>query len=210
MIFYACNKNAEDVKNPKSTDITQTVILSELDIEEKSTVVLKMLRATNITEIRFANETDCKVFFEDGTICDVGIFESDRLVLLNFEGNKYQVSFQEDGIFVNDLTNNVKVTYLDISDITENIEKTITTSIAAMFYLQEIGKLDYLSTQPELPEYKVMNYWCAHARKSYCSAERMAETLSRYCDGEPSYVGKTDCGCLWGDFGCICITDFDC
>lgn len=28
--------------------------------------------------------------------------------------------------------------------------------------------------------------------------------------GTPSYIGSTDSGCLWGDFICVNVTDFEC
>ena len=175
-----------------------------------SSFVSKILYATDIERIIFENETNCEVFFRDGEFCNLNIDESEKLVSLNFERNHYQLSFYEDRLVLNNLSNGSRTEYSEISDITENIDKAITISIAVLAYLQEIGhvNLEGLPQQPETS--KTKNYWCSSFRRSKCTEEMMEKKMKDYCGGSPSYVGGTDCGCLWGNFYCICVTDFKC
>ena len=186
--------------------------LDESDLKEitGSDFVLKILNVANIKTIIFEdNKTNCKVFFIDGTFCNLTVSESDRLVSINFETNNYQIYFHEDRLIINDLTSGTETEYSNsVSDIAGNIDKTITASIAIMFYWQEIGNFNY--KKKEEPYYEIETYMCLYFKKSYCSEERKKKTLTKYCGKEPAHIGGTDCGCLWGDFLCVCIVDFEC
>jgi len=211
-VFYACKKDGTKelagITEYQANDEKLTLNESNLKAITNSDFVSKILNATNIAEILFEKETNGKVSFRDGKSCDFAVFESDRIVLLNFEENHYQLSFQEDKLTLKNLTDRKGREYFEINDITENIDKAITTSVAIMVYLQEIGNFNYKET--EEPMYAIKNYWCIEWRRSNCSEERMEKKLETYCDGKPGRVGKTDCFCLFGDFTCACLTEFEC
>ena len=221
-LFYACQEkevnrtNATDESSrenqtPKSNN--ENLALSELDLREitGSDFVLKLLKIANVKKITFEKGTDCQVFFGNDEYCDVKVAESDRFVSINFENYRYQLSFQEDRFFVNDLTRKKKIEYFNISDVAENIDKTILISIAIMHYLQEIGIYNYLERfNPYGDPSYAKGHVCIHPRLSWCTEERRITKMTEYCGGAPCYVGNTDCGCLWGDFLCICLTDFKC
>jgi hypothetical protein len=205
-----CDKGKEVVDNKITEDYPKdySIVSIEKTVTEKdvSKYLRKILNLTDIKKIKFVNKASCEIIFRDGK---TGRFKiSDKLVSLKLEKNNYQLSFYEDRFVVNNLTTQIKVEYFEIGNLTQNIDKAITTSVAIIFYLEEIGNLDYNENQQ--PLYASETYWCIHPRKSWCSKERMDKFLKKYCGGAPSIVGGTDCGCAWGDFLCVCMTDFEC
>jgi hypothetical protein len=200
--MFGCKK--ESVQGEEKTLPTTK---EQVKIDVHSRFISKILNIANIQEIIF-REGECKIFFKDGKTGNYKFSEPDKLITVNLEKNYYELTFKEEGLIVKDKINETEATYSIISDISENIDKTIISSIALAYYVQEYGALDYKYKEDNKP-YEV-THLCAHVRKSYCTDDMLNKAMEEHCGGKPSYVGSTDCGCLWGDFYCVCLTDFKC
>lgn len=209
ILMIGCEKEAEN-KSSEETKYKALAInkLDQKTITEKdlSTFLQKVLSLNEIKNIKIINDTNCEIIFRNNTTCKFS--NSDKTVTLDLEGNMYKLSFYEDKFIVENLTTNRKTEYNKIEGITQNIDKAITVSIAVLLYKEEFENYNYEEIQPIL--YDVGTHVCIHVRKSYCNKEHAMELMTKHCGHKPTTVLETDCGCLWGDFLCICITDFEC
>lgn len=174
-----------------------------------SDFLYRLIESINIKEIHHHNNTmDYTLYLRNGEIYDITINDSEKLIDVDYNSNYYQVSITENFISIYDENTQTSQEYSTIEGIANEIDKTIAVATVGLFYAQNVGDVKYL--QETEPSTNDRTYWCLHARRSFCNEERKMRKMEEYCGGRPAYVGTTDCGCLWGDFYCVCITNFRC
>lgn len=171
-----------------------------------SPLTLKMLKSTNVSILDFDSKNSGKVELKGQEKGDFKV--SENIIILEIFNENYIVSINDGNIIVNNLTKGVFKEYNEINDIAKNIDKVITLALSIAIYTNEMGGKNYTDKTPPTP--LDWTHWCINPRKSYCSREHVMGVISDFCGGAPSWVGYTDFGCIWGDFGCVGVTDFHC
>jgi hypothetical protein len=100
--------------------------------------------------------------------------------------------------------------YYDIKDVAQSTMLSYDDEVQLLIIAMLLNEFVDVPKSKAAYQSASKAYTCLHSRRSWCSTERMNSALYNYCGGRPSYIGGTDCGCLWGDFFCICITEFSC
>lgn len=213
-IMISCSKSKEEVVMKTDATITDEImnqILNEETIVQYSgsDFTYQFLKAVKVSSIYCRAEGCYNVSLLHGESYDVTIDNLRKTISIISNGNEYRIVFQEDHIAVEEVNSNRIRVYSIIEGIGSELDPVITIAIAVKAYQQEVGNIPYQINHENLL-FQTESYLCMHPRRSWCSAERMANTIEEYCGGPPTIVGGTDCGCLWGDFFCICITDFEC
>ena len=211
MLFVGCKKEVESsaktVTNksiPKDVNDSKTKI-TEVGVD-MTDYLMTMLNSNDIYDIKFKNKNDIIISFGDNSKCQVNII--DDFTELKLNNKTYRIKFKDGIIYYQNITDNIKTKYENLSGVTEQIGKEITIAYTINYYLLELGDIDYDVNPDVVPE--GMTEWCFGSRKSHCSRAHIVSVITTYCGGTPSNIGNTDYGCVWGDFGCVGVTDFDC
>lgn len=212
--IISCSKNGEEVIMKNETALEDGLsdqVLNEETLVQYSgnDVTYHLLKAIKVSGITCQGENRYMVSLFRGDTYSVTIDDLRKTLSVFTNNNDYQVVFQEDRLIVHELPTNRSTTYSILEGTGSELDPIIAVAVAAKVYQQDVGNMPYHINHEDLL-FQTESYLCMHPRKSWCSAERMAATLEDYCGGAPAFVGGTDCGCLWGDFFCICITDFEC
>lgn len=77
------------------------------------------------------------------------------------------------------------------------MDEILTTAIGIKIFQQEIRNTSYRAPL-NVYQQETETYICMYVRRSWCNEERMMRKLEAHCGGTPSYIGGTDCVCLWG------------
>lgn len=199
----SCNKN-----NNTLNDQNKNSNCIEKATAKVSTLLTSMLKATKISNIKCVDKGIYEVRKYDGETLQAKLVSKNELTLEFKNGTNIKTSFGEDAIIMINLKTGVKQEFYEVSDITHNIDNSLLLSIAVFLYTKES---DNSNLDIEVPmDERDHTHWCIYPRKSYCSTEHVNAIIKESCGHEPAKIYETDCGCLWGDFGCICLTDFDC
>lgn len=211
--FMACKKeisstkekidfvNTEVSKNTKSDLSTHQKSLES----EISSLSLKMLKATNVNSLNFIDNSSGKIKLKDGESGNFNV--SNNKIHLKFSTQDVIVNFDKSGITINNLVNGTSEKYDGFSDIISNIDRCVPLALAIGSYVNEMETKDYADNSPTPSG---LTHWCIYPRKSSCNRAHVMNYITNYCGGTPSWVGDTDFGCIWGDFGCVGVTDFEC
>ena len=172
-----------------------------------SSYMLKLLSSAEIIKVICEDACTYNVISRNNDIYNVKIDKNDQKVIVNFKNNTYVLLLEEEKFVFEDINNNVIEIYTSIEGVSENIDEKIRKAFAMLYYHENIGNIPYAMQAPH--DQNTQTYTCIHFRKSWCNKDMLQE-MEDFCGGTPTYTGETDCGCLWGDFFCICLTDFEC
>lgn len=213
-ILGSCKKNSEEVcfkKDTTTIDESSCPFLNEETLMQytNSEFAYRFLMAAKVSRILCQGEGRYDISLLFGTRYEVSIDDYKRTMIITSNENNHQVFFHEDCIVVRDLRSNRSSVHSIVEGIGNELDPVIIVAVAAKVYHQEVGSIPYHINHEELL-FQTESYLCMHPRKIWCNKERMEKKLEEYCEGAPAFVGGTDCGCIWGDFFCICITEFEC
>ncbi|MBO4655111.1 MAG: hypothetical protein J5644_06165 [Bacteroidales bacterium] len=204
----SCEKE-EQQRNHIEEHNTTKIQLNEntlLDITGSS-FMLKLLNSAEIIKVICEDDCTYNVISRNNDNYNVKIDKNGYNVIVNIEKNTYVLHLDEEKFVFEDINNNVIEAYTSIEGVSENINEKISTAFAMLYYYENIGNIPYTMQAPQVQD--TQTYCCIHFRKSWCNKDMLQE-MEDFCGGTPTYTGETDCGCLWGDFFCICLTDFEC
>ncbi|MDR2836386.1 MAG: hypothetical protein LBV69_09415 [Bacteroidales bacterium] len=128
-----------------------------------------------------------------------------------FKEESYIVKKDETSLLISNLQTHKDQEYFDISGLTDDLDDILLLSVTAILYFNECPNKEIIDF-PSIGNlcYAQWTYWCIYPRRSSCTHEMIVNAATEHCGHAPSKIYGTDCGCIWGDFSCICITDFDC
>ncbi|MCA0132990.1 hypothetical protein [Winogradskyella alexanderae] len=167
-----------------------------------------MLFANKIQKVSFSsNEYRLITEKSDTIFVSVDISANEKSVEMRLDNKEYVVTFDRiaENITVQNNTDNTIITYTELEGETKDIGKPLSVATTTLFYDEENSGNDYDTNYQKSNN---LTLWCFRFRKSKCN--NALQTITDYCGDEPSSIGGTDCGCLWGDFYCVCVTDFEC
>ncbi len=219
-VFVGCKKedglfsSKKDVKIQKNRDFDENILNGDsLTILTGSDFLYNFFETIGIGEIQYDTNNHYTLFDREGNFYDISISGNDSIKTINTiynEYTNYQITITEEYIVINNDQYIINCEHLFyVKGNASEVDNVVTTSIAGAFYAQEVGQFNYYQEEPNSSGTEEV-YICMHPRRSYCSEDRKMETIENYCDGTPVYVDDSDCGCLWGDFFCICISYFEC
>jgi len=231
-VFFACKKENNDTKNDTENTgkyLYQTIFCkdSKFFTKSKGAVIMdkfsELLAKFNVQEISIfsvsENQVSLLLNHNDLFINGVDVDFNDEEYRLSLQSNILSMKSTEDDFYIykNLETNEYFFSY-------NNEHYNLSLFSFEDFNLEQMDEIRFVMlvmifneftdvTIDELtnPPMKIPSIVCLGAKKSNCSEEWYLEQMTKKCKGTPSYIQKDqDCGCLWGDFFCICFKSFEC
>jgi len=200
MFIFACSSDNSD----NILDLQENTLKN--NTFEPSNFLYSMLSESKVEAITALELNRYEVRTEDGIVyVQILELEGEEIVDVSAEAGSKRITFHEEDEKITILDNKTEdfLELISFSDESQELDAFLKTAITMHFYSVENPNRDFnIDAEP-----RNLTYWCFRKRKSACDSEAF---INDYCGGEPSSMGGTDCGCLWGDFGCVCVTDFEC